>query len=113
PLIRRIDEIVVAVGVVGVKGRLVAHACEERRNNRSESIVVVHGRQTEQLLHGANGADRGVEVAVYESAAFGAMWGVFADDERDAAVGFHMIGAGLRIIFEDKKGCVIPEGRVR
>jgi hypothetical protein len=38
---------------------------------------------------------------------------VLADDERDAAVRVHVVGAVLRIVFKDEEGRVVPEGRVR
>src|SRR6202008_54166 len=103
-----VNQIVVAIHVVGRVRGLVSGPGEQRGNQRAKRVVVVHGRQAQQRLHGADHADGGVEAAVNIGCAAVAVRRIFADDERDAAMSVHMIGAGLGVVLENEKRGVVP-----
>src|SRR5208282_982746 len=63
------------------------------------------GRNAEEKLHGADQAD-GAVILMNESA--GTIVG--ADDEGGRAMGVHVVGAVLRVVFEDENGRVVPIG---
>ena len=94
-------------------GRLIARAGKERGDQRAERVVVVHRRQAEQRLHGAHARSRSSRNGCRQRARRGPVRRVLADDERDAAMRVHVVGAVLGIVFEDEEGRVVPEGRVR
>ena len=113
-----IDEAVIAIAIVGGVGRLRAGTAEKRSHDRRAGIVGVHGRDAEKGFDGANDVDGGVEVAFDErlDGAIGLLCGerrIFADDETGAAVGIHVVGTVLGIVFEDEESGVVPIRAVR
>ena len=75
-------------------------------------IIIVHGRQAEQGLDGADHVHGGVEGVVDKRLVVFLARGVLADDEGDATVRIDMIVSILSVVFEDKNRRVIPVGTV-
>ncbi len=107
-----VDHSVVAIAVIGLERRLIAGPGEQRRHHRSISIIGIHGRKSQQHLHGVNQVHRGVELMV-NLRMVRASWRIFADHQRDAAMSVNMVRAILRVVFQDKDRRVVPVGTVR
>src|SRR5206468_3928710 len=75
-------------------------------------VVLIHRRQAQQRLHRVNHVDRGVE-AMLDVGLRRSSWRILADDEGDRTMRIDVVGAILRVIFEDEDGSVIPVRAVR
>src|SRR5580698_8072734 len=109
--VRLVDEAVLQVSIVRLEGGLSACAGEHWSHRRGIRVILVHGRQAQQHLHGVNRVDGGVEAVVDVRLSRGA-WRVLADDESDGAVSVYVVAAVLSVIFEDEDGGVLPVGAV-
>src|SRR5690242_9493580 len=111
-----VDEAVFAIAVVGFVGGLRAGSAEERRHDGGAGVVGVHRWRAQQRFNGANHVDGG-EKRVFDEGdghTFVRLGEgrVSADDQSDAAVGVDVVGAVLRVVFEDEDGGVVPVGAV-
>src|SRR5665213_533873 len=112
--VRRVDQPVVAVRRVRRKRRLISRPRKQRRNHRRESVVVVHRWQAQQRLHRPQHAHGRVEAAVHKRLLPRLrMRRVLADDYAQRAVRVDVVGAVLRIVFENEERRIVPIGRVR
>ncbi len=80
---------------VGLKG--VEHGC-------GASVVLGHGREAEDQFHCADHASGRIHGAVDKVALAPG-----ADDEADGAMGVDVVGAVLRVVFDDEDGHLIPK----
>src|SRR5215469_11436212 len=106
-----VEQTVVAIAEIGGECGLRAGTAEQRSHDRGARVVGIHGRSAKQGLDGADNVDGGVEVVVDEAMGVGG-GGVFADDEGNAAMGIHVVGSILGVVFEDEDGGIVPVGAV-
>ncbi len=106
-----IDQPIVTVRVVSLKRRLVPCAAKERSNQRRKSVVVVHRRNAEQILHRPQEADRRVERRIHRR--LRRLGRVFAHHQRNAAMRIHMVRPVLSIILKDEERRIVPVRTVR
>ena len=102
-----VDQAVIAIAEIGSKSGLRAGAAKERSHHGGAGVVCVHGRRAEEGFEGTHHVDGGVEGVVDEGLGL-RKWGIFADDERDAAMGIDVVGTILRVVFEDEDSGVVP-----
>jgi hypothetical protein len=83
---------------------------EKRRQQRRVRVEQIHRRQAKQTLHRMNDADRRVEVVVDKR--LRQVRRIFTDYQGGGSMGIDVIGAILRVIFENEDGGVVPVGTV-
>ncbi len=102
-----IEQAVIAIAVIGGEGWLRGWTAEQRSHNGGAGIVGVHGRNAEKGFESADHVDGGVE-GVFDEGMRLRERGIFADDQRDAAMGVDVVGTVLRVVFENENGGIVP-----